>query len=658
MANNIVLKDSQGNDVVFNDVETINLLDTEGNEVVFSVGGVGSNDFSGIIDGTITSINSATIGSATSIRDNAFNGLAITSVDIPSTVTSIGESAFAGNQISNLTLADGVKVIGYNAFANNSITTLTIPASVTTIGESAFAGNPLTEITMVGDTPPYIGLTVFPNTVEKIYVSYNGYLNYIADERWSAYQDKFVRGLAIPSTITVTVNNYLGEFVNGASVTISGNGQTYTGTTNTVGIFSQGDLQPATYTVSVADLEGFKTPDVQEVVVEEGTQNSVIVTYLEKPLTTIYGVKIDLANSDPETSVTYTDSAIGFNKSYMDFTNDTFVYGSWQDKFPFNQIKPCILKNGVVTKYLNPNNYRQDVEGNAVDTGLNCDGDVMIEIPKIYYRLHKDENYQYIQISEQSQEGFCCLAHTYKGVEKDKVYIGAYQSVYAGATKSYRSIKGYEATESVSLNQWRTYAHQKGNGYENFYWNLLVLLQCLYTIQFKNLNSQVALGYGWVDSLEFTYSGKLDTKGLYYGSSAHGPMKFLGIEDLYGSRYQLIDGVYNKETKVTVADVTKTTMSYNATGNGYMSVADISTPADIYYCTEIMGDNNTGFLPKTYGGSESTYYCDQKNMKSNSALVFGGFRYSKGGGGMFYTSMGRSSDNSDVYACSRLTYCG
>jgi hypothetical protein len=48
-------------------------------------------------------------------------------------------------------------------------------------------------------------------------------------------------------------------------------------------VFSQGDLQPATYTISVADLEGFKKPENQEVVVEEDTQNSVTITYLEKP---------------------------------------------------------------------------------------------------------------------------------------------------------------------------------------------------------------------------------------------------------------------------------------------------------------------------------------------------------------------------------------
>ena len=148
-----------------------------------------------------------------------------------------------------------------------------------------------------------------------------------------------------------------------------------------------------------------------------------------RTLSVTYGVKIDLANSNPETSVTYTDDAVGFDKSYMDFTNDTFVYGSWQDKFPFNQVRPCLFKDGAVVKYLNPDNYAKDVDGNdVVITG--ADGDVMIEIPKVYYRLHKDENYQYIQISDTAQEGFCCLAHTYKGVEKDKVYIGAYQSYY------------------------------------------------------------------------------------------------------------------------------------------------------------------------------------------------------------------------------------
>lgn len=268
-----------------------NLASTIANMVV---GGGASNE---IIDGTITEVNEQTLGGVESIRNNAFSGLQIETVNVPSNVSSIGDSAFADNNITTLTINEGVETIGNNAFQNNSITEVTIPASVTSIGDSAFAGNVLTEITMESNVPPIVTATTFPSTLQTTNVPYNGYTNYAADENWQTYKDTLVRGLAIPSTITVTVNNYLGELINGASVTIAGNGQTYTGTTNANGVFSQGDLQPATYTISVADLEGFKTPENQEVVVEEDTQNSVTVTYLEKP----QGIEFDrvFGNNSP-----------------------------------------------------------------------------------------------------------------------------------------------------------------------------------------------------------------------------------------------------------------------------------------------------------------------------------------------------------------------
>jgi hypothetical protein len=76
----------------------------------------------------------------------------------------------------------------------------------------------------------------------------------------------------------------------------------------------------------------------------------------------------------------------------------------------------------------------------------------MIEIPKIYYYLHKDTNYQYIQISNTKlNNNYCCLAHTYKGVEKDKIYIGAYQSYYDGTMT--RSVSGVNSTVYKTLDQ-------------------------------------------------------------------------------------------------------------------------------------------------------------------------------------------------------------
>ncbi len=409
------------------------------------------------------------------------------------------------------------------------------------------------------------------------------------------------------------------------------------------------------------EIRSIVTGEYNIEVVEEadGTQTLNITdwNYVPTPKSVTYGVKIDLANSNPETSVEYTDDAVGFEKSYMDFTNDTFVYGSWQDKFPFNQVRPCLFKDGAVVKYLNPDNYAKDVDGNdAVITG--ADGDVMIEIPKIYYKLYKDENYQYIQISDTAQDGFCCLAHTYKGVEKDKVYIGAYQSYYDG-TKS-RSVSGVSATGSKSLNNWRDYAHAQGEGYENFYWNLLVLLQCLFTIQFKNLDSQTAMGYGWCGSDSFSTGGGLDTKGLNYCASGTGnaQMKWLGIEDFWGSYRTVIDGAYINGKSLTVADATSQDMAFSGTGAGYKTAASGLT-IGVGYFTKIVGENSeAGFTPQNFFGSASTYYCDYNDVRSSCVSYFGGSRSDAADAGAFSVGFFYRASIVATNCGGRLAFCG
>ena len=75
----------------------------------------------------------------------------------------------------------------------------------------------------------------------------------------------------------------------------------------------------------------------------------------------LYGVRIDTANSNPSTALTYTDDAVGFTPASGN--NGAFSYGSWADKFPFNAIKPCLYKNGAVNYYLNPNDYTKKIDG-------------------------------------------------------------------------------------------------------------------------------------------------------------------------------------------------------------------------------------------------------------------------------------------------------
>ena len=82
----------------------------------------------------------------TSIADQAFLELQLTSVEIPGSISTIGQNAFYANQLENIVIADGVQSIGYLAFGSNQLTSVDVPDSVTTISDFAFYENQLTSI--------------------------------------------------------------------------------------------------------------------------------------------------------------------------------------------------------------------------------------------------------------------------------------------------------------------------------------------------------------------------------------------------------------------------------------------------------------------------------------------------------------------------------
>lgn len=319
----------------------------------------GSPKFSQLIDGTIENLEESDLSESTSIKDYTFYYCKnLTSAVVPSNITSIGASAFEGcSSLQTLGVADGVKNIGVSAFkginasiinipstisvlqsevfANNTaLTSITIPNNITEIKDYAFNGcTNLTEITMESLTPISVTENTFPANVTAIYVKYGAYEDYLT--QWQFYADKIVRLPAIPSTITINVNNYLGENVSGASVTITDGVNTFTGTTDASGVFVLGDLQPATYTISVADIDGYKTPESKEVIVLENTQNNITITYLEKPAVNpilndntwemINGVaeQISLSNMTPEEVYSTYGWSVGDEKSVQLSTGET-----------------------------------------------------------------------------------------------------------------------------------------------------------------------------------------------------------------------------------------------------------------------------------------------------------------------------------------------
>ena len=333
---------------------------------------------------------------------------------------------------------------------------------------------------------------------------------------------------------------------------------------------------------------------------------------------TIYGVKIDTTNSNPETAVTYINDSIGFTKALGN--NGVFNYGSWADKFPFNQIKPCLLLNGVVNYCLSPTDYTKKADGvTASDITSGTAGDVMIEFPKIYWKFETIGTDLYIRYSDiQIDSTYKCLAHMRGTTEKDKCYISAYLG--NSLSSKLRSLSGKTPTVSQTLSQFRTLAQTNGINYDQLGYFQYLMLQVLFIVMFKNRDSQIALGRGNVDASSLKPTGGTNGKEMFYGETT-GKLqnKFCGIEDIWGNLRTFVDGFMADGSRNILLGNQSFADGGTYVNHGQASIAD--TPAG--YISAVQGTTETGFIPKTVDGSVTTYYCDNGTVWSGCIPVFG-----------------------------------
>jgi hypothetical protein len=157
--------------------------------------------------------------------------------------------------------------------------------------------------------------------------------------------------------------------------------------------------------------------------------------------------------------------------------------------YPFNSIKLCNVSssssgNPRITYADNPSFNR---EGD--------NGEVMVEIPKIYLRRIIRDGQEYISISKKKKEGFVLdPAFIENNIELEHIYISA----YAGVVKNgkLRSITSEKANSNFSLNDYRSYAKNNGKGFGLIDARSLFLLQRLFMIYYADRNSQAAVGSG------------------------------------------------------------------------------------------------------------------------------------------------------------------
>ena len=184
----------------------------------------------------------------------------------------------------------------------------------------------------------------------------------------------------------------------------------------------------------------------------------------------------------------------------------------------------------------------------------------------------------------------------------------------------------------------------------------LTLLQCMYLIMYKNLNSQTALGRGYTSSnnTETIATGGTNAKGMCFGEQTGNlQMKFLGIEDFWGNASQLIDGMYVDNSY----NIKTATENFNDTGDGYPYVhpSGFSSGQGGFLMVP-QGTNNTGFCIKNGSGSNSTFYTDLVYLMGEGYLYYFGGSWRDGlVSGAFRVFMVTSTGSND-YCGSRLMY--
>ena len=364
-----------------------------------------------------------------------------------------------------------------------------------------------------------------------------------------------------------------------------------------------------------------------------------------------YSYIIDFSKSDPASMITYAD--------------DSDAAAMSTDWFDILGLKLCVLKDGKVLYYLNPNNVTKQINGAAADI-TTLGNDVMLEIPRMGTNCSwLDSNRLKITITTASNRtGYDYRAFSlHKYNDCDKIYIGRYHA-YGANSKLYSS-SGKTPIVNDTLANYRTYATNRGTGYTDIGICDDILLQCLYLLIVQHFNSQTTIGRGICDASDMHNTGEANTFGwLNTGSpdKTDGTTAIccLGIENFWGNIWVWEDGIIrNSSRQFFMAQYAD---QYNSNATEYEYIAQAS-PTSSDYMGRVAGVPKFIFMPdaSTVAASnrgETTYMCDYQMIYEHdtSIAAFGGGWDYGSDVGAFNRGLGNAPSDANDYMGSRLVF--
>ena len=433
------------------------------------------------------------------------------------------------------------------------------------------------------------------------------------------------------SRITLT---FASDFV-GQAWTLKGGGETYTGAvdsskTATVSVLGIN----TTYTLScVLDGVTYTT--------EVTTKDYFTALNIELSFTNVFGVVWDTSNSStaltrltPETDpyglvtrsvTTEPKPAVGTGSGSSPF--DAFM--------PWSGMKECNLNaSGTVTAWKGDSSFAR------------TNNYTMVFVPEFYVAAKRNGTKQYFYVSGKPKTGM--TKHPGSGK-----YVGRYHMDSGGHGFSAASWSPYVSITRATA---RSKAKSLGSKFHLYDFATYCAIIFLYIVEFANWNCQSKIGQGYTNNNNSSAISSGGTDSMTYhtgrasGTDGKTAVQYRWIENLWGNVFQWVDGFNaNGTTAYACTDPSKYA---DDTLTGY---TNIGTLPDSGWIKDLTVTDNGLLIPKTTGGSETTYIPDYMWSSSRWRVLYVGGDWSSGtSAGLLYFNARSTSSRSDSVISARL----
>ena len=556
-------------------------------------------------------------------------GTASAAVSAHNTATDAHATKFAGKQ-DKLTGTKG-KLVGFTADDVVGAVDAPVGSLITITFESAFQG---ATWTLTGGGENYSGVVdstlkaVVPvmgvNTLYTVSAAVGG-TTYTAEIATLDYFTALSVALTqFQATITVTVDS-------GSTVTAVCGSTTLTKTSTGTAVFTVGKV--GTWTIT-ATKDGDTTTGTVSITASGQSKN------LTLDYAAVFGVCWDMSNSSTAlTRLTPSTDPYGLvTRSVTTEPVPAVGTGSGSSPFdsyaPWSGMKECNLNtSGAVTAWKGDSSFSRS--GNYT----------MVFIPEFYVAAKRNGTKQYFYVSDKPKTGM--TKHPGSGK-----YIGKYHMNSGGNGYSKTSQAPYVNITRATA---RSKAKSVGSKFHLYDFATYCAITFLYVVEFADWNCQSKVGQGYTNNNSSVInSGGTDSMtyhtGRASGTDGKTAVQYRWIENLWGNVYQWVDGFNaNGTTAYYCLDHSEYA---DDTATGYTQIGAL--PASGWIKDLTVTDNGL-LIPKTVGGSETTFIPDYAYSSSGWHVLFVGGGWGSGSSaGLLYFDASSSSSYSYSNISARL----